>query len=109
MTRCRLVGWFCYRTSDRVHVRAGGKVNSRKRSRDGAILCWTWRSRAGGAIPQGICMNTGCSEKCKMSQEDKQPQNVPGQGQDRMAHKGSLVSDISPLFLYKHDQNMSAY
>jgi hypothetical protein len=38
-------------------------------------------------------MNTGCSEKCKMSQEDKQPQNVPGQGQDRMAHKGSLVSD----------------
>jgi hypothetical protein len=38
-------------------------------------------------------MNTGCSEKCKMSQEDKQPQNVPGQGKDRMAHKGSLVSD----------------
>jgi hypothetical protein len=44
MTRCRLVGWFCYRTSDRVHVRAGGKVNSQKRSRDGAILCWRWRS-----------------------------------------------------------------
>jgi hypothetical protein len=44
MTRCRLVGWFCYRTSDRVHVRASGKVNSRKRSRDGAILCWRWRS-----------------------------------------------------------------
>jgi flagellar biosynthesis GTPase FlhF len=65
MRRCRLVGWFCYR----VPVRAGGKVNSRKRSRDGAILCWRWRSW------------------------DKQPQNVPGQGQDRMAHKGSLVSD----------------
>jgi hypothetical protein len=32
-------------------------------------LCWRWRSW------------------------DKQPQNVPGQGQDRMAHKGSLVSD----------------
>jgi hypothetical protein len=93
MTRCRLVGWFCYRTSDRVHVRTGGKVNSRKRSRDGAILCWRWRSWAGGATPQGICMNTGCSEKCKMSQEDKQPQNVPGKGQDRMAHKGSPVSD----------------
>jgi hypothetical protein len=32
-----------------------------------------------------------------MSQEDKQPQNVPGQGQDRMAHKGSLVSDIQRI------------
>jgi hypothetical protein len=94
MTRCRLVGWFCYRTSDRVHIRAGAKVNSRKRSRDGAILCWRWRSWAVGATPQAICMNTGRSEKCKISQEDKQPQNVPGQGQDRMAHKGSLVSDI---------------
>jgi hypothetical protein len=38
MRRCRLVGWFCYRTSDRVPVRTGGKVNSQKRSRDGAIF-----------------------------------------------------------------------
>jgi hypothetical protein len=53
----------------------GGKVNSLKRSGDGAILCWRWRSW------------------------DKQPQNVPGQGQDRMAHKGSLVSDTQGLLL----------
>jgi hypothetical protein len=50
-------------------------------------LCWRWRSW------------------------DKQPQNVPGQGQDRMAHKGSLVSDkkghqtIPDEFLEQHSLN----
>jgi hypothetical protein len=28
-------------------------------------------------------------------QEDKVTANVPGQGQDKMAHKGSLVSDTA--------------
>jgi hypothetical protein len=96
MTRCRLVGWFCYRTSDRVHVRAGGKVNSRKRSRDGAILCWTWRSRAGGAIPQGICMDTGCSEKCKMSQEDKHRKMFQGKVKTEWLTKGALSPTFPP-------------